>query len=286
MADVDLEISAGQSTDRTIGPVDAVVNYMARTRDKPHTYNYEPPAGTPRQNFDDDPRLVTISDIRYHEALFDLDRHGFSALRHTSPESNFTSEAAILGSYYPESEALLVQHLQADRALIFDHTIRRRRPDQPSDREGARQPVSRVHVDQTPAAARARVRRHVPDEADRLLAGRVRIVNLWRPLREPVVDHPLAMLDGGSVEPQDLAATDLLYPDRKGETYSVIYNPAHRWYYWSEMRADEVLLLKCYDSIEDGRARFSPHTAFPDPRTLPDAPPRESIELRALIFGG
>jgi hypothetical protein len=50
------------------------------------------------------------------------------------------------------------------------------------------------------------------------------------------------------------------------------------------MATDEVLLLKCYDSKTDGRARFAPHTAFADPTTPPDAPLRESIELRALVF--
>jgi hypothetical protein len=101
-----------------------------------------------------------------------------------------------------------------------------------------------------------------------------------------VLDHPLATADGGSLAPQDLVATDLLYPDRTGETYSVTFNPAHRWYYWSGMQPDEVLLLKCYDSARDGRVRLSPHTAFADPRADASAPPRQSIELRALVFGG
>ena len=50
------------------------------------------------------------------------------------------------------------------------------------------------------------------------------------------------------------------------------------------MTADEILLLKCFDFNTDGQARFAPHTAFADPTTPPDAPPRESIELRTLVF--
>jgi hypothetical protein len=92
------------------------------------------------------------------------------------------------------------------------------------------------------------------------------------------------MLDGQTVAPVDLVASDLIYPNRRGETYSVKYNPAHRWFYVPEMRADEALLLKCYDSAADGRTRFGPHTAFVDPTTPADAPPRESIELRTLVF--
>ena len=49
-------------------------------------------------------------------------------------------------------------------------------------------------------------------------------------------------------------------------------------------RPGEALLIKCYDSKTDGRARFVAHTAFDDPTTPPNAPPRESIELRTLVF--
>ena len=62
------------------------------------------------------------------------------------------------------------------------------------------------------------------------------------------------------------------------------YNPRHRWVYFPEMRTDEALLIKCFDSARDGRARLSVHTAFEDPSTPPDAPARESIEIRTLAF--
>jgi hypothetical protein len=50
------------------------------------------------------------------------------------------------------------------------------------------------------------------------------------------------------------------------------------------MQADEALLLKCFDSARDGRARFMPHTSFDDPNAPADRLPRESIELRTLVF--
>jgi hypothetical protein len=50
------------------------------------------------------------------------------------------------------------------------------------------------------------------------------------------------------------------------------------------MRPDEVMLLKCFDSARDGRARFTAHSAFDDPNTRENAPPRESIEVRTLAF--
>jgi hypothetical protein len=268
------------------GAVEGVLNYLSPIPDKPHTYNYEPPAGVPRQNFENEAHRVLIEDLRGRESSFTTDGQGFAAVRHRSRERDFEDDAAIRNYYYPESEALLAELLGAHRVLIFDHTIRRRLPGQSENSPGARQPVARVHVDQTDLSGVERVRRHLPDEADSLLAGRVRIVNLWRPIRGPVLDHPLATADGGSLAPPDLVATDLLYPERTGETYSVTFNPAHRWYYWSGMQPDEVLLLKCYDSARDGRVRLSPHTAFADPRVDASAPPRQSIELRALVFGG
>ena len=172
----------------------------------------------------------------------------------------------------------------ADHVVIFDHTVRRRVPGEEDRRGDFRQPVARIHVDHTEWSGPQRVRDLLPDQAEALLRGRVQIINLWRPIRVPVFDAPLAVCDAGSVAPGDLVASDLIYPDRRGEIYSVRFSPAHQWFYVSRMEPDEALLLKCYDSETDGRARFAPHTAFLDPTSPPDAPPRESIELRTLVF--
>jgi hypothetical protein len=271
--------------DQFAGPVPASLNFLKPISEKPHTYNYDPPPGVPRQNFENEAHTVLVEDIRGREAEFSLDQHGFAAIHHISQETAFIDDAQIRALYYPESDALLRHTLGAHRVFIFDHTIRRR-DTTAVDREGARQPVARVHVDQTIQSGRDRVYRHLPDEAEALLQGRVRVINLWRPIRGPVIDHPLAMADGSSLKPGNLVATDLLYRDRAGETYSVTHDPAQRWYYLSQMQPDEVLLLKCYDSDESGVTRFSPHTAFADPRVYVSAPPRQSIELRALVFGG
>ena len=69
-------------------------------------------------------------------------------------------------------------------------------------------------------------------------------------------------------------------PDR----VSVRYNPEHRWFYVPKMRADEVLVFKCWASARDGRARYTAHTGFVNPKAPPDALPRESIEVRTLAF--
>jgi hypothetical protein len=128
------------------------------------------------------------------------------------------------------------------------------------------------------------VRDLMGEEAEELLRHRFEIVNVWRPIRGPLRDAPLAVCDATSVAFTDFVPSDLVYRDRTGETYRVRYNPLHRWFYLPGMRADEAILIKCYDSAQDGRARFTAHSAFEDPTAPADLLPRESIELRTLIF--
>jgi hypothetical protein len=128
------------------------------------------------------------------------------------------------------------------------------------------------------------VRDLLPDEAASLPRRRFAIVNVWRPIAGPLLDAPLALCDARTIDPGDFVATDLKYPDRTGEIYSVTFSPQQRWYYFPRMRRDEVVLIKCYDSAQDGRARFTAHGAFDDPTMPAGAPPRESIEARTLAF--
>ena len=73
------------------------------------------------------------------------------------------------------------------------------------------------------------------------------------------------------------------YPGRIGQTYAITHNPAHRWYWFPQMRREEALVFKVYDSIKDS-ARWTAHTAFDDPTAPPGARPRESIEIRTLAL--
>jgi len=265
--------------------VKAELNYLAPIAGKPRTYAFDPPPGEPKSTALPEPHVVPIFDGRLVAKGFSLDREGFQLVRHPTVVRNFYDEEEVMRVYYPAVEAFLKATLKADRVVIFDHTVRKRVDGAPDIRgAGPRQPATRVHVDQTVTSGANRVREHLPDGADELLKGRVQVINLWRPIRGPLRDSPLAMLDGTTVKPSDLVASDLIYPNRSGETYSVTYNPDHRWFYFPEMTPDEAILLKCYDSATDGRTRFGPHTAFTDPTTPADAPPRESIELRTLVF--
>ncbi|KAG7140594.1 Aspirochlorine biosynthesis protein N like [Verticillium longisporum] len=248
---------------------------------------------------------------------FSTETAGFGVYHAPSQEKAFTDDAAVCGPYYAEVEALLRAKLPGvTKVVIFDHTIRRRV-------EGAaRQPVQQLHVDQTPWAAEARVRRHVegPAEADRLLQGRYQIINVWRPIGHPASDFPLAVVDWRTTRPDDLVKVDLLYPVRaaadddgddrgkealpdaatvdstdgyaaRGETFAVAPSDAHKFFYVKDMTPDEAMFIKCFDSRGQGRPRgtpgradYTPHTAFVDPQTPEGAKGRQSIEVRCLVF--
>ncbi|KAI1398079.1 hypothetical protein F4819DRAFT_469891 [Hypoxylon fuscum] len=273
------------------GPVTARLHFSHPPPPGVTAVNYvdQPPAGEPQRNIEVDARSVAVADVRGREAEFDLDRDAFAVVTGAAPsaETAFADDASIAAHYYPEVERLLLDRIPGSaRVFIFDHTIRRAGP-------GARRKaVLNAHIDQTPYSTEKRVRRHMGDEADALLRGRYRIVNVWRPLnKNPVESNPLGFASSSSLEQKDIIPVEHRYPDGYvGQTAAIAYNPNQKWYYLSGMTGNERLLLECYDSegmkegtgVAGGRL---PHTAFEDPRTRPDAEGRESIEVRALVFG-
>jgi hypothetical protein len=261
--------------------VNAPLNYLVRTGERPYSYQYEPPPGVPVRSGQYVAQTVPVRDARPIADTLTLDRNGFELHVRPTAVTSFADDAIIRAAYYPEVEQLVKDVTGAIRVLVFDHNVRLGATDRPA---GIREPVKRVHNDYTEKSAPQRVRDLMGREADTLLRGRFAFINVWRPLREPVLSSPLAVCDWQSIAPEDLIASDLRYRDRTGETYAVAYNPRHRWFYFPRMRRDEALFLKCWDSATDGRARLTAHTAFDDPTTPHDAPARESIEARTIAF--
>jgi hypothetical protein len=261
----------------------AGLNYLVPGPAKPYAYTYPPPAGEPERSGAYVSQAMPIHDGRV-AGPFSLDLQGFALRAHRSAVTDFSDHDAVRARYYPEVEQLLKEETGADAVLAFDHNVRSA-PKENAGVAGIRSPVLRVHNDFTYRSAPERLRRLLPPaQAERRLAARFAFVNLWRPIAEPVEDSPLALCDARSIDPQDLIATDLRYRDRTGEVYSVAANPGHRWFYFPHMRRDEVVLLKCYDSATDGRARLTAHSAFVNPAAPAGAAPRESIEVRTVIF--
>jgi hypothetical protein len=263
--------------------VEADLNYLAYDGRRPVNYAYPPPAGIPQSNVTFVPHHVRIENGRALGERPSLHRQGFELREHRSAVHDFSEEAVIREQYYPEVERLLKQATGAEKVVVFDHTLRLDTPGHAQ--EGIREPVRRVHNDQTFVSGPRRVRDHLPaEEAERRLQHRYAIVNVWRPIGAPVATAPLALCDARSISRDDLIASDLVYRDKVGETYAFRHNPKHRWFYFPEVRPDEVVLLKIYDSLVTGAARLTAHTAFDHPNTSPTAAPRRSIELRTLVF--
>lgn len=258
--------------------VEAPLSYVVRGDEKP-TIDLSTHGARVERNLTRMTRNVLIANGRLTPPP-SLDCEGFALTHHETALRDFVDENEIRTVYYPEMEWLLREATGASSVVVFDHNLR-------SDGGAAadanrRPPVRQVHNDYSERSANRRAAGLIG--ADALArARRFSIVNVWRPIRGPVLTAPLALADARSVAPKDLVAVDLVYADRTGEIYHAAWNPRHRWIYHPRMAHNEALLIKGYDSLDDGRARFTLHTAFDDPTIPANAARRESVEVRALV---
>ncbi len=267
------------------GAVHAPVNYIVDTGVKPVNETYGPgPGGMMRKTSGTyAAHTVAIRDARAERENLSLDTSGFVLADHPTRMKDFLDADELKSVYYPEMERLIAMHSGAGKVHIFDHTVRS------GDAQARaalklREPVRSVHNDYTEWSGPQRVRDFFADRADDLLSRRFAIVQVWRPIRGSIARDPLAIADARSLAPNDFIAAERRFPDRVGEIYQFTYNPVHRWSYFPRMRRDEALIFKVYDSMKDGRARWGAHTSFEDPTSPSNAPPRESIEIRAFAF--
>jgi hypothetical protein len=264
--------------------VEASLTYLADAKVKPQTYNPPPGTGVPRRLGNYGQFRVRIYDARPVADSLSLDREGFALTHHDTVVTDFYDEKQVREIYYPEMERLVAEATGAEKVLVFDHTIRTA---ERAVERGLRAPVQMVHNDYTDKSGPQRVHDLLSAaEAEARLQLRFVEINVWRPIKGPVQAWPLALAEALSIAPTDVIPCDLIYADRTGEILYGIYNPNHRWNYFPRMEREEAVLIKCFDSLKDGRARFSLHTAFEDPTTPETAPPRESIEIRTLAFFG
>jgi hypothetical protein len=226
---------------------------------------------------------VSVENGRLLAESLSLDEHGFKFVKHDTRVTDFFDRYQLLAIYYPEIEELIRSVSGAGRIVIFDHTLR---SGDEGEREARliREPVLSAHNDYTEWSGPQRVRDILPTEAEQLLSRRFAIIQVWRAINRPIQKNPLALAAANSVSAEDFLLSERRYPGRVGQTYRLKYNPKHRWIYFPEMRRDEAVVFKVYDSLKDGRARFTPHTSFEDPDTPPDASARQSIEVRAFAF--
>ena len=229
---------------------------------------------------------VAISDARQAAEKFSLDVQGFTLLPQHSAVSDFYDDAQLPG-YEAEISALLKHATGASLVRIFDHT-RRSSSSVVRASQQIREASSVIHNDYTANSGRVRLQDFLAanptENADDLLQREFAIVNVWRSIAGTIENYPLAMCYADSVAAADLVDVKREGKERIGEIQLACYSNAHRWCYFPHMQRTEALVFKTYDSREDGRARFTIHTAFEDPTAAVDAPPRESIETRCFVF--
>jgi hypothetical protein len=266
-----------------IDKIEATLNYIENDGSKIFTVTAGPGGQDVRSGGTPDARRVIIRSGRPFTKDFALDHDGFRFVRHDTNVADFFDEAEIKRVYYPEIQALIKAESGAKRVVVFDHTLRTA-DDELRESKKIREVVRRVHNDYTEWSGPQRVRDLLANEAEELLTRRFAIIQVWRPIRHPVETFPLAIADARSILPDNLVISERRYPERVGQTYAITYNPAHKWFWFPRMRRDEALVFKVFDSLKDGRARWTAHTAFEDPTSPPNARPRESIEIRTLAF--
>lgn len=263
--------------------VHASLNYLVRTKDKPVNETGGADGLMRKISGTFAPHVMPIRNGRDDAGAFSLDTTGFEFTAHPTAMKNFLDAQELRSVYYGEMERLIAAHSGATRVHVFDHTVRTGDEDARQTLK-LREPVKSVHNDYTEWSGPQRIRDFFPDQAEDLLSRRFAIVQVWRAINQPVECDPLAIADTRSIAPGDFIAAERRFPDRVGEIYQFEHNPAHRWVYFPKMRRDEALVFKVYDSAKDGRARWGMHTSFDDPTSRPDAPARESIEIRAFAF--
>jgi hypothetical protein len=263
--------------------VTAEIPYVVDTGEKIVNETFGPNNIRRRRTGTQELKPMEVRDGRPMVGELDLDKHGFIFIEHKTKVADFFDAEELKSVYYPEVERLIKEASGAKRVVLFDHTLRTG-DDIEREAKKIREPVLSAHNDYTEWSGPQRVRDLLPDEAEELLKRRFAIIQVWRAINQPIESNPLAVADASSVAFDDFLVAERKYPDRVGQTYRLKHNPDHRWYYFPRMRRDEALVFKVYDSARDGRARFTPHTSFDDPKSPPDARPRQSIEARALAF--
>ncbi len=233
---------------------------------------------------------MEIEDARPIRDRFSLDREGILLTDAPTAVRDFRDREAAMRSYAPELEEAVKASTGARKVVISGAWVHRH-----SDRskkfgeEGTTYPGRYAHIDYSDESGPLAARQWLGDDphAEVLLQGRFAIFNLWRALSEPPQDCPLCMADATSVAAEDLVVSHIVLgaPERETriQTNMVAFNPTHRWVYFPDMRRDELLLFRGYDS-DPARSRRVPHTAFDDPGAGDDAPPRESIDIRCVAF--
>lgn len=262
-----------------MGPIRTTINYVVRGECAVFNAADRAASYWPR-----DPHEVDVHDLRGEIDALALDRNGFVVARGASEAAGMSDPAARMAAYGREAEALVGALTGAKRVISFGGMFR---SDAPDSADG-NLPAFGAHVDYGARTVRDFTLDQIDaDEAERLLAGRHMLINVWRPLRT-VARTPLALCDASTVSRDDLFPSEVVgglgdARRRSLHGFNLAWNPAHRWTWLPDMAPDEAFVFRLYDSDPDA-VQFTGHTAIEVPGTPADALPRQSLEIRTIAF--
>lgn len=278
--------SFDDSTLRDCRVVTSTLNYLGAMDVLPVFYAQR----RERDNLVLEPYDVDIYDARGLKDSPSLETNGFMLVSHATAVRDFTDTANAQEIYRHEIESLL-QSLTGARKVVVMHTVLRW-----SERAGDKSsfvnshPARFVHTDYSRQSFDEFARLQLTDEEDTgaLLSRRYVAYNIWRVLTPPPQDVPLAVCDARTASPDDVTVGEAVIdapnePERRFGSSLYHANPRHRWFWFSDMRPDEALVFKAFDSDRD-RVQGCPHSGFDHPACPADAPPRASAEIRAFAF--
>lgn len=229
---------------------------------------------------------------------------GFERVAHESVMTAWSDDDELVAVHHAEMEDLARAMTGCDVALVSNHI--KRGPEHAQIHEDLA-PISFVHSDF--AIGYDRLVRRSFEQADRVgvtrslqrnhitpaevaAASRLVILQFWRNIGATRMDFPLAFCDARTVTPDDarpIPVTDYAGSGVDFEALAVLGpdEPSpYRWYAYPELRPDEVVAFRTYDTdlVERGATWFTPHSAFRDPTVEVGRPARSSIELRAICL--
>ncbi len=225
---------------------------------------------------------VTVHDLRPFVHDLALEENGFVVLDEPSGIADYTDKDQ-LARYCRDTEALVQQLTGAAKVISFGPILRTNA----TGTHGHNQPAFGAHVDYGARTVADFTRQILgPEEAERRLAGRHMLLNVWRPITM-VESAPFAVCDARTVLREDLFDSEIVGGlGGLGFSlwgYNLAYKPEHKWYWMPHMQPWEALVFKLFDS-DPVAVQFTAHTAFVDPTAPPDAAPRQSIEMRTVAF--
>jgi hypothetical protein len=270
--------------------VEGRLNYIGQTIERPRYHVND----ASRDVLTLDPRIIQIEDARSLRQLPSLAREGFALFPHKSAVSDFRNSEEVARVYHLETERFLLELTGADEVALSAPGVRRCAESSPdsgqlthSGKLYTSRPAHFVHVDISDSAAAAFAERWRPKDHSRPVR-RFAHYNIWRAVSPPPQNLPLAVCDSRTVSEADLVEADAIMdiPGKRESSYVglvIRYNPCHRWWYFSNMNRDEVLVFKTHDS-DPGQPSQVPHSAFTDPTCPPGVMPRASIEMRGIAY--